>query len=152
MFLLIQGVQCDKCEMWVHNDCSFVTDFQYETMQYSSCTWICPKCEFFNFSDAFFSEQLNLEDQNRFISLAKDSETKPPSTGTKNNKFVSGLKFSSINVNGIRSKKLELLAYLDCHQPQVVAIQETKIDSSISTSELFPETCPERIGTLKVVV
>ena len=28
-----------------------------------------------------------------------------------------------INVNGIRSKKLELLAYLDFHQPQMVAIQ-----------------------------
>ena len=65
---------------------------------------ICPKCDFFNFSDSFFSEQLNLEDQNRFISLAKGSETRTPSTGTKNNKFVSGLKLSSINVNGIRSK------------------------------------------------
>ena len=131
--------------MWVHNDCSFVTDFQYETMQNSSCTWICPKCEFFNFSDSFFSEQLNLEDQNRFIPLAKDTETRTPSTGSKNNKFISGLKFSSINVNGIRSKKLELLAYLDFHQPQIVAIQETKIDSSISTSELFPETCPYNV-------
>ena len=38
-----KAVQCDKCEMWVHNNCSFVTDFQYETMQNSSCTWICPK-------------------------------------------------------------------------------------------------------------
>ena len=131
--------------MWVHNDCSFVTDFQYETMQKSSCTWICPKCEFFNFSDSFFSEQLNLEDQKRFISLAKDSETRTSSTVTKKNKFVSGLKFSSINVNGIRSKKLELLAYLDFHQPQILAIQETKIDSSISISELFPETCPYNV-------
>ena len=114
-------------------------------MQNSSCTWIYPKCEFFNFSDSFFSEQLNLEDQNRFIPLAKDTGTRTSSTGTKNNKFVSGLKFSSINVNGIRSRKLELLAYLDFHQPQIVAIQETKIDSSISTSELFPETCPYNV-------
>ena len=125
-------------------------------MQNSSCTLICPKCEFFNFSDSFFSEQLNLEDQNRFTPLAKDTETRTPSTGSKNNKFVSGLKFSSININGIRSKKLELLAYLDFHQPQIVAIQETKIDSSMSTSELFPETCPYNVyrkdRTLKVVV
>ena len=35
--------------------------------------------------------------------------------------------------------KLELLTFLDFHQPHVVAIQETKIDSSIATSELFPE-------------
>ena len=37
---------------------------------------------------------------------------------------------------------MELLAFLDFHQPHVVAIQEIKIDSSIATSELFPETCP----------
>ena len=102
-----------KCEMWVHNDCLFVTDFEYKTMQNSSCTWICPKCEFFNFSDSFFSEQLNLVDQNRYSSLAKDGETRTSSTGTK-----------------------------DFQQPHIVAIQETKIGSSISTSELFPETCP----------
>ena len=47
-----------------------------------------------------------------------------------------------MNINSIRGKKLELLAFLDFHQPHVVAIQETKIDSSIATSELFPETCP----------
>ena len=42
-----------------------------------------------------------------------------------------------MNINSIRGKKLELLAFLDFHQPHVVAIQETKIDSSIATSELF---------------
>ena len=79
------------------------------------------------------------------MSIAKESETRTPSTGTKNNNFVSGLKFSSINVNGTRSKKLDLLAYLDFHQPQIEAIQETRINSSISTSELFPETCPYNV-------
>ena len=59
---------------------------------------------------------------------------------TKNN-FVSGLKFISMNINSIRGKKLELLAFLDFHQPHVVAIQETKI----ATSELFPEMCPYSI-------
>ena len=48
----------------------------------------------------------------------------------------------SMNIDSIRGKKLELLAFLDFHQPHVVAIQETKIDSSVATSELFPETCP----------
>ena len=37
---------------------------------------------------------------------------------------------------------MELLAFFDFHQQHVVAIQETKIDSSIATSELFPEPCP----------
>ena len=50
-----------------------------------------PNVIFSDFSASFFSEQLNLEDQNRFISLAKDGET-----GLNNYTFGSGLKFSSI--------------------------------------------------------
>ena len=37
---------------------------------------------------------------------------------------------------------MELLAFLDFHQPHIVAIKETKINSSIATSEFFPETYP----------
>ena len=36
---------------------------------------------------------------------------------------------------------MELLAFLDAHQQHVMAIQDTKIDRTITTSELFPETC-----------
>ena len=49
-----KAVQCDNCEMWVHNGCSFVTESQYESLENTNCTWICPKCDFFNFSDSFF--------------------------------------------------------------------------------------------------
>ena len=100
---------------------------------------------FFNFSDSFFTDQLNLENENRFDQLAYGSGTKDSQTGSDKNKFITGLKFVSININSIRGKKLELLAFLDFHQPQIVAIQETKIDSSISTSELFPESCPYNV-------
>ena len=40
---------------------------------------------------------------------------------------------------------MDLLAFIDVHNPHIVVIQETKIDSSIATSELFPETCPYNI-------
>ena len=40
---------------------------------------------------------------------------------------------------------MDLLAFLDVNNPHIVAIQETKIDSSIATSELFPETCSYNI-------
>ena len=56
------------------------------------------------------------------------------------NKTLGGLKLTSININSIRGKKLDLLAFLEIHQPHIVAIQETKIDSSIATSELFQNT------------
>ena len=111
-------------------------------MQNSNCTWICPKCDFFNFSDSFFNEQFNLESENRFDLLARGHETKSTETLNSKNSFISGLKFSSININSIRGKKLELLAFIDFHQSQILAIQETKIDNSILTSELFPESFP----------
>ena len=84
-----------------------------------------------------------MENQNRFDPLTNGSGKKASQTGPDKNKLISGLKFVGININSIRGKKLELLAFLDFHQPQIVAIQETKIgSSSISTSELFPESCP----------
>ncbi|MES9950854.1 MAG: reverse transcriptase family protein, partial [Candidatus Thiodiazotropha sp.] len=64
---------------------------------------------------------------------------------TQKASFIGGLKFVSLNVNSLRGKKLELVAFLDFHNPDIVAIQETKIDSSISTSELFPESCPYNV-------
>ena len=62
----------------------------------TSCTWICPKCDFFNFSDSFFADQLNLENENRFDPLANGSGTKASQTGSDKNKFITGLKFVSI--------------------------------------------------------
>ena len=137
-----KAVQCDNCDMWIHNECSFIAETQYETVNNTNCTWICPKCEFFNFSDSFFGEQVNVETENRFVPLTKVKKDRSSPCGTNKSSFISGLKFISMNINSIRGKKLELLAFLDFHQPHVVAIQETKIDSSIATSELFPETCP----------
>ena len=55
-------------------------------------------------------------------------------------KNLGGLKLISININSIKGEKLDLMAFLEVHQPHVVAVQETKIDSLIVTSELFPET------------
>ena len=144
-----KAVQCDSCDMWIHNVCSFIAETQYETVNNRNCTWIYPKCEFFNFSDSFFGEQVNLENENMFVPLTKEKKDGASPCGTNKSSFISGLKFISMNINSIRGKKkkkkkknLELLAFLDFHQPHVVTIQETKIDSSIATSELFPEICP----------
>ena len=131
--------------MWIHNKCSLVTESEFDSVENTNCTWICPKCDFLYFSDSFFADQLNLENENRFDPLADGSGTKASQTGSDKSKFITGLKFVSINISSIRGKKLELLAFLDFHQPQIVAIQETKIDSSISTSELFPESCPYNV-------
>ena len=83
----------------------------------------------------------NLETENRFVPLTKEKKDRSSPCGTNKSNFIGGLKFISMNIKSIIGKKLELLAFLHFHQPHV-AIQETKIDSSVATSELFPETCP----------
>ena len=104
--------------MWIHNECSFIAETHYETVNNTNCTWICPKCEFFNFSDSFFGEQVNLETENRFVPLTKEKKDRSSPCGTNKSSFISGLKFISMNISSIRGKKLELLAFLDFHQPQ----------------------------------
>ena len=84
---------------------------------------------------------MNLETGNRFVPITKEKKDRSSPCGTNKSNFISGLKFISMNTNSIRGKKLELLAFLDFHQP-LVAIQETKINNSFATSELFPETFP----------
>ena len=44
----------------------------------------------------------------------------------------------SININGIRGKKIELAAYLESMKPSIVAIQETKINNDVTSVEIIP--------------
>ena len=86
-----------------------------------------------NFSDSYFDTQFNFEQSNRFNPLVKDMNKASSVCGINKSISLKGLKFVSLNINDIRGKKLELLAFLDYHKPDIVAIQETKIDGSIST-------------------
>ena len=82
-----KAVRCDSCDMWIHNECSFTAENQYETVNNTNCTWICPKCEFFNFSDSFFGGQVNLETENRFILLTTEKKDRSSPCGTNKIKF-----------------------------------------------------------------
>ena len=84
-----KAVQCDNCDMWIHNECSFIAETQYETVNNTNCTWICPKCEFFNFSDSFFGEQVNVETENRFVPLTKVKKDRSSPCGTNKSSFTS---------------------------------------------------------------
>ena len=94
-----KAFQCDGCEMWIHNECSFITEAEYENVLKSGCTWICPKCEFFNFSDSFFDDQLNLMNRNRFDPLTKGKNDGISSNRTNQTNSLGGLKFISLNIN-----------------------------------------------------
>ena len=55
--------------------------------------------------------------QNRFDSLSKDKNVRLSSNSSKetnsSNKTLGGMKLISININSIRGKKLDLLAFLE---------------------------------------
>ena len=84
-----KAVQCDKCEMWVHNNCSFMSDSEYEMMQNSNCTWSAQNVTF-SISQTlfFFNEQFNLESENRFDLLAKGHETMSTENLTSKNSLL----------------------------------------------------------------
>ena len=67
-----KAVQCDSCEMWIHNEWSYISLGEYETLENTNCSWICPKCEVLNFSDSYFDSQRNFEQSNKFDPLVKD--------------------------------------------------------------------------------
>ena len=54
--------------------------------------------------------------------LVKDMNKAYSATSTNKTTSLNGLKFVSLNINGIRGKKLELLAFLDHHKPEIVDI------------------------------
>jgi hypothetical protein len=137
------AVQCDNCNNWIHNKCSGIKSEEYKELQTSSATWICPTCDAMNFSDSFFENSNSIQTANKFEALNDQKNNIKPSIVPPNNNHRlthSKIKLMSININGIRGKKkLELPSFLEIEDPYIIAIQETKIDRNIFTSELFPD-------------
>ena len=82
-----KAVQCDKCEMWIHNSAPSSQNLHFDSVGNTNCTWICPKFDFFNFSDSLFADQLNLENENWFDPLANGSGTNVSQIGSVKNKL-----------------------------------------------------------------
>lgn len=150
-----KAVLCDSCNLWVHNTCSGLSDQMYHIFQNSSnCVWICPNCGIPSFSSSFFDSS-DLTSPNSFHPLS-DSETSFPVpsnnqtlTSTPSNiskrknkapKIKRGkcFKVLNVNINSIRGKTAEVSYLLSSEDIDIALFQETKIDDSISSSEIFP--------------
>ena len=81
----------------------------------------------------------------RYDPLTQGKNDRISSKRTNQTYSLGGLKFITLNINSIRGKKWIHWPSLMFTIVIIVAIQGTKIDSSIATSELFPETCPYNI-------
>lgn len=145
------AVSCDQCGLWVHNQCSGLSEHMYERMKQSCGVWICPSCGMPSFTSSFFDSP-SIEISNSFSSLTDvNDDIEVPRIASTPVKCMSPLKSEklrkreklkviSINVNGLRSKKLQLCELIHAEKPDILLCQETKVDDSVSSIELFPES------------
>ncbi len=162
------AVQCDECDEWYHANCMNMNTLVYEALGNSKVSWLCCNCHMPNFSSTFSTgDQIDLS--NSFSSLASvDADPLSPlaasspyphnrgpigsvsSTSSGKDRNVRSrtkqktlqrnhLKIVVINFQGIRSKKDELHAFLDIHQPDVVIGTETHVNETILDNEIFPQ-------------
>ena len=61
--------------------------------------------------------------RNKFHPQTKEQNDGISPNRTNQTNSLGGLKFISLNINSIRGTKLDLLAFLDVHNPHIVAIQ-----------------------------
>ena len=54
-----KAVQCDKCTMWVHNECSYITETLYETAKFKLCLDL-PKMQLLQFFRFFLWRPVKL--------------------------------------------------------------------------------------------
>ena len=153
------AIECEQCLVWYHLNCLGMSTQTYENHGLEShLVWICSKCMFSNFSTSFFTNNniSNFNSKNTFASLdstptcSQDSAAdafKPHMTSspkidhvtpTPLKDEVDRLKIFSININSIPGKLNNLQGFIDVQHPDIIAIQETKIDPGVTTAELFP--------------
>ena len=49
-------IHCDRCSNWIHRNCCNIDDSEYRQLVHSTCSWACPECNHFNFSNSFFDD------------------------------------------------------------------------------------------------
>ena len=132
----------------------------------SSCTWICPNCGMPSFSSSFFSASGSLSLSNSFNVLGSTEEESPststplrPSPTTEKHPVIANrsagvsrrgcgrprstvgnLKVISCNVNSLRGRHTQLVELIDSEDPDILMFQETKLDSTVFSHELFPDS------------
>ena len=119
----------------MHNKCSGIHANEYRELQVqtTSATWICPTCDIMNFSDSFFENTSVINIENKF-SLLENHQNNPRNKVT----FQHETTKQRIIKGKVKLINHQLSSFLEVENPDIIAIQETKVDKSILTPELLP--------------
>ena len=139
------AICCDSCDQWIHTSCSGVSNDSYELMKSSSFVWICLKCGIPQFSDSFFEDDFQtVNDFNVLLNMDSEIDliqVKPsnclynkPNKISENKQTIRCL---SVNLNSLRGKSIILDEIITLQDPDIIMLQETKINSEHFSSEFF---------------
>ena len=100
------------------------------------CTWICPECNVLLLFGLLllWSGGIDLIPCQR-IRIYGFSSNSSRQTNLSS-MTLDRLKLISLNKNRIKGKSVDLLVFLEIHQPHVVIVGGKNIDSSVATSKL----------------
>lgn len=152
-----KGICCDECSAWYHTECTGMSDLMYGTYCKSvNLSWVCIRCGFPNISNTYFDstglstsnsfEVLGNLDSSHASTLHEPSQTFKPtksSTPVRSGRGIKRphkLKVMVVNCDGLHwpKRRVDFLASLDDHQPDVVIGCESKLNPDIPTYSIFP--------------
>ena len=124
-------VQCEKCDLSYHIKCANITPAFYSRIQNKDGrSFTCQSCIDSTLPFA------NIEDFNENFSIVDNEVIEIPENFEEINLNKTGLNIAHININGIKSKLDFLKILLVQEKFDILCLNETKIDKSISDSEI----------------
>ena len=143
-----KAIHCDHCQKWIHTQCCAIDDSDYKQLIHSSCSWACPDCNNFNFTNSFFEDN-EIQTANPFDPLSgnnhNSNETTTSSNNTTNNKKTykqkkrPNFRCILINCQSIKNKAADIAVLNDIHNPDIISATESWLDPSVKNGEIFPE-------------
>ena len=149
-----RGILCGSCNTWFHIQCQRISVALYNQLGTDSFPWTCGKCTLPPLTDSFFvpsfgSQRSSMDDQSSssdfsssfdFSSESNSSDclTLQPLVHELCN-FTSGhsgYSVAHLNINGLLSKMDYVSLLLSVCDLDVLTLSETKVDHSITDSEL----------------
>ena len=113
-----------------------------------SCSWACPDCNNFNFTNSFF-EDSEIQTENPFDPLNgnnhNSNETTTSSNNTTNNKKTykqnnrPNFRCILINCQSIKNKATDIEVLNNLHNPDIISATESWLDPSVKNGEIFSE-------------
>ena len=149
-----RALQCTGCKKWVHTKCTNVKDEVYDNPNYHFYNWKCSKCLFELLP---FHESADFEGKDDNILYSSNSTNKPKRCSNINKRSSKnvcpnndddyrdkaipqligrGIKFLQLNVVSLLKNIEELGQLLSLNSIGIFALNETRLDNSITDSEV----------------